>query len=273
MRVSRWVAVLGCGAVLVGAGPAWAGADGPSGGRAPKGAAAPTGSPLIDHGGRVLTSSSTYAIWWGVPADFPSDAKTGIAALLGGFGRSSYLAIATQYMRGGAPTSSYAGSIVDTSAPPAHAPSVSTLATEVAKLVGTPDPNGIYFVYTSNMPKLNYCAWHSAGTAAGVTFQVAYMPNTAGVAGCDPGDLYHANTLSEGTRSLADSTAHEFMEATTDPVPLTGWADKNGQEIGDKCNFVYSGPVTLSNKTSWQLQEEWSNADNGCQQQVQSTSR
>ena len=262
----RSVVGLVCAAALAAAGGAPAGADGPSGGRALKGGPGATPSPLIDHGGKVLTASKTYAIWWGAQADFPSDAQTGIPQLLGGFGGSSYLAIATQYMRGATATSSYGGSFVDPSAPPTHAPNVSTIVDEVAKLIGTPDTNGIYFVYTSNMPKLNYCAWHAAGTAAGVTFQVAYMPNTAGVAGCDPGDLYNANTLSEGTRSLADSTAHEFMEATTDPVPLSGWADKNGQEIGDKCNFVYSGAVTLSNKSKWQLQEEWSNAVNGCQQ-------
>jgi hypothetical protein len=55
------------------------------------------------------------------------------------------------------------------------------------------------------------------------------------------------------------------MESVTDPVPVTGWADKNGQEIGDKCNFVYStAPITLSNHSKWQIQEEWSNAAGGC---------
>ena len=153
---------------------------------------------------------------------------------------------------------------------PAHSPSTATIANEVAKVLSangiSPDPNAIYFVYTSNFPHANFCAWHSAGAIGAATVQIAYMPNSAGVAGCDPGDLYKANTYSEGTRSLADSTAHEFMEATTDPVPISGWADKNGQEIGDKCNFVYSAPVKLANKSVWQLQEEWSNAAGGCVQ-------
>lgn len=264
----RTVAGLVCAAALAAAGGAPAGAEGRSGGRAIRGGSSTTPSLLLDHGGKVLIASTTYAIWWGVQADFPSDAKTGIPQLLGGFGGSSYLAIANQYMRGATASSSYGGSFVDPTAPPTHAPNVATIANEVAKFVTNPDPNGIYFVYTSNMPKVNYCAWHAAGTAAGVTFQVAYMPNTAGVAGCDPGNLFPANSLTEGTRSLADSTAHEFMEATTDPVPLSGWADKNGQEIGDKCNFVYSGVVTLSNRSKWQLQEEWSNALAGCQQDL-----
>jgi hypothetical protein len=161
-------------------------------------------------------------------------------------------------------------SFVDTSAPPSHSPSVNTIVNEVAKVLASngkaPDPNAIYLVYTSNFPHANFCAWHSAGAIQTTTVQVGYMPNTSNIAGCDPNNLFNANSYSEGTRALADSTAHEFMEATTDPVPLSGWADKNGQEIGDKCNFQFSGTVTLKNGSQWQIQEEWSNAANGCVQ-------
>ena len=223
---------------------------------------------LVDHGGKVLTASTLNAIWWGDATAFPTDAKAGLESLLAGFGKSTYLQIAAQYMRGSALTSTLDTSYVDPSAPPKHQPSVSTIVNEVAKEIGpgvTPDPQAIYFVFTSNDPARSFCAWHSAGVVNGVTVQVAYMPNTAGVAGCDPGDLFHANGFSEGTRSIADSTAHEFMEAVTDAVPVTAWADKNGEEIGDKCNFVYSAPVTVGHD-NWQLQEEWSNSAGGCVQ-------
>lgn len=233
-----------------------------------------TASPLIDHGGTILTQSNTYAIWWGSSAQFPSDERTGMESLLGGFGGSSYLAIANQYMRGSTTNSAFVTSLVDPSAPPSHSPSVATIVSEVSKVLSAnnlaADPDAVYFVYTSNFPHANFCAWHSAGSIGTAIVQVAYMPNTSGVAGCDPGNLYNANQYSEGTRSVADSTAHEFMEATTDPVPLTGWADKNGQEIGDKCNFIYGSAVTLANKTTWQLQEEWSNAAGGCVQTASS---
>ena len=191
--------------------------------------------------------------------------------LLGGFGGSSYLATANQYMSGGvAAKSTFVQSLVDTSAPPSHGPTTATIVSEVAKVLKAqgmaPDPSAIYFVYTSNFPHVSFCAWHADGTIGPTTVQVAYMPNSSNIAGCDPGDLYHANTYSEGTRSLADSTAHEFMEATTDPVPVTGWVDKNGQEVGDKCNFVYGSAVNLANDSVWQLQEEWSNAAGRCVQ-------
>ena len=78
----------------------------------------------------------------------------------------------------------------------------------------TPDPDAIYFVFTSNFPgHVNFCAWHSAGTCNGTTIQVAYMPNATGNAGCDPGDLYGCNMYSQGTRSLSNMTSHEYMEA------------------------------------------------------------
>ncbi len=63
----------------------------------------------------------------------------------------------------------------------------------------------------------------------------------------------------------ADSAAHEFMEAITDPQ-INAWYDHSGSEIGDKCNFVYQSCVTLPTG-AWQIQAEWSNALNACQQQ------
>jgi hypothetical protein len=232
-------------------------------------AAKPTASSqLVDHGGKLLSSSTTYAIWWG-SSGFPTDEQTAIPTLLQGFGGSSYLATANQYMRGGTATSTYVHEYADTSAPPSHGPSVNTIVNEVASVLATnhvtADPNAIYFVYTSNFPKVNYCAWHSAGTIGGVTVQVAYVPNTTGVTGCAPAGGYSTatNGFTPGTQSIADSTAHEFMEAVTDPVPTSGWADKSGAEIADKCQTFYSGLVKLG-KTNWQLQGEWSNAVAGC---------
>ena len=231
-----------------------------------------TTNPLLYGGGRVLSSSETYAIWWGPKDNFPSDAEAKLPLLLGGLDGSRYLGIASQYMEPTptTPASTFEGSLFDGSAPPSHSPSVGTIVTEVASVLAhnsvIPASNGIYIVYTSNFPHLSYCAYHAAGVINGVTVQVAYVPNAAGVAGCDPGNLFNSNSYSQGTRSMADSTAHEFMEATTDPVPYTGWADKNAQEIGDKCNFVYASTVTLKPGNTWQLQEEWSNKDKACVQ-------
>src|SRR5262249_15549340 len=136
-------------------------------------------APLIDHGGAVLASSTTYAIYWGTPSNFPADLEDGMAALLSGLDGSSYLHIPSQYMRGAAVSTTYAGSIADTSTPPRKPPTTSAIAAEVCKLFPTPDPEGLYIVFTSNAPNVNYCAWHDRATCNGVTFQIAYVPNQA----------------------------------------------------------------------------------------------
>ncbi len=225
-------------------------------------------APLVDHGGPVLTSSRTVAIYWGAPADFPSDLQAGMASLLGGFGGSSYLGIAQQYMRGAAISSTYDGALLDTSAPPSSAPNTNALAKEVCKLVANPDPSTLYIVFTSNAPNVNYCAWHNKASCGSFDFQVAYVPNQAQLPGCSPYTKSNlgCNAYSDGTVTSADSVAHEFMEAVTDPQ-ITAWYDKNKLEIGDKCNYTYSSCVTLANGSSWQIQSEWSNAIGGCQQQ------
>jgi hypothetical protein len=218
---------------------------------------APGSGPLLDRDGDVLAHSNTYAIVWGPASAFPADEVAGVRAPLGGFG-GSYLAIANQYMRAPAtsPTTSYVATSVYesasekfvTSAPPAHAPKASELGAQGGALYGTPDPNGIYFFFTSKLPNVSYCAWHSEATCTGVTFQVGYMPNMATSPGCSPFTVKNlgCNTYSEATQSLLEGLAHEFMEATTDPH-LDAWLDKSGSEIGDKCNFVYGSCVSLPN--------------------------
>jgi hypothetical protein len=228
------------------------------------------GGNLIDHGGPVLAADSTYAIWWGPTTAWPSDTQTGIDALFNGFNGTSFLGVANQYMRGGTATSSFVRSFFDSSIPPSRSPSNATLANEVCTVLNAngvpPSSNAIYFIYTSNFPsRANFCAFHTSGTCNGVTIQFAYMPNTTGVTGCDPGNLLGCNTFSQGTRSLANVTSHEYMETITDPV-LNAWFDSSGQEIGDKCAWQFQSCVTLTNG-SWQLQEEWSNAASSCVQQ------
>lgn len=231
--------------------------------------ASTSGGLLVDHGGPVLAASKTYVIWWGPSSAWASDVPGGITSLFSGFNGSSYLGIAQQYMRNASIGTTPSGTKVDPSAPPSKV-NQTTLGNEVVREFGKPDPAGIYFVYTSNFPRGgNFCAWHSyTSVGSSAPYAVAYMPNTTGVAGCDPGNLYKVSGT-EGLRSLANVTAHEFMEAVTDDLPGSGtyaWIDSSGSEIGDKCAWQFSAPVNLPNGTTWQLQEEWSNAISGCAQ-------
>ena len=220
---------------------------------------------LIYHGGPVMPMTVTYPIYWGNPSAFPNDLTSGLTMFFDGFGNSGYSNILAQYINAPSTLSSFGKPATDTSSPPSRSPSVSTIVNEACNFIsGTPDSAGVYFVITSNFPKgANFCGWHSAGTCNGVTIPVVYLPNTSGIAGCDPGNLFpNTNNFSEGTRSMVNIAAHELSEVTTDPQ-LNAWFDSGGQEVGDKCAWQFLYAVTLGS-TNWQLQEEWSNADSGC---------
>ncbi len=260
---------LAVGALPAGASPSTGPAHGLHMQDSGKGTGSRSTSNLIDHGGNVLSASNVYVVWWGSTNAWMPDVQGGISTFFNGLTYkgvvSPFVNTATQYMRGATLAVSYVSSAA---APPSHAPSVGTIVNEAAREFPSADPQGLYLVFTSNFPKsANYCAWHSYGTAInGSAYNVAYMPNTGGIGGCDPGNLYGVGG-SEDLRSLANVTSHEFMEGITDPQ-LSTWYDSSGQEIGDKCAWQFASAVKLSNGSTWQLQEEWINKVSGCVQQT-----
>ncbi|MEA2674613.1 MAG: hypothetical protein QOI92_1805 [Chloroflexota bacterium] len=221
--------------------------------------------PLIDHGGQVLLHSNVYLIFWGDFSTVANDEPAAMQSLFGGFNGSAYLALGQQYMRSGTTIStSYLGFRNDPSAPPSHAPNPAALGTEAQKAFGSVQADALYVVFTSNLPHVNYCAWHSATSVNGTSIEVAYVPLQP--SGCSPLGTtnLHANTYSTTTQAAADSAAHEFIETVTDPK-LNAWYDGNGAEIADKCEYDYQKVVTLHNGSTWQIQSEWSNATMSCQ--------
>jgi hypothetical protein len=222
---------------------------------------------LVDHGGPVLPTSHLYAIWWGSPSTWAgTDIQAGMASFFSGLNRSSYVNTAAQYMRGASLSVVVSGTVADTSSPPKKIGAI-TLGNEVQKEVNAQllpvDPSGIYFLFTSNAQSGGFCAAHTYAPVSGTTVSVAYMPNESGVAGCAVSGA--VGGFSAAAQSLANLTAHEFMESVTDPF-ISAWYDKSGSEIGDKCAWQFGSPVTLKNGSIWQLQEEWSNLAGGCVQ-------
>jgi len=214
------------------------------------------------HGGNVLVSNRTMAIFWGAWSN-PGDIISGIDSFFGGWGGSGMAKDSTEYhgTTNGNVTasSSYLGHTIDSSTPPKRALTVSGAVDEACKITGnSPDPNAVYFIYTSTgAGHVNYCAWHSWGSCSnGAPIQVAYMPNITGIAGCDPGS--DVTSHSEGLAALANVTSHELSEAITDPRG-TGWFDSSNGENGDKCAWSFHNDVSLSNGSKWTLQMEWSN--------------
>jgi hypothetical protein len=226
------------------------------------------GSSLMTlHGGDVIVTAKTEAIFWGSAWSSPSfagDKVSGLDSFFGGYGGSNFAGLCKEYngtnVGNVSGNASYLGHVFDTTEPPQHkALSVNQAVAEACKITNnSPDPSAVYFLYTSTgAGHASYCAWHSWGNCSnGAAVQVAYMPNIDGIAGCDPGDTTTGH--SQGLAALANVTSHELSEAITDPRGA-GWFDSSGAENGDKCAWTFTGDVTLKNGSKWMLQQEWSN--------------
>jgi hypothetical protein len=232
-------------------------------------------------GGALLPSTTTYAFWWGKPSDFPSDARDGLDDFLDGLDASPFLDVADQYLFGQKARTRFGGNLFDYSAPPLQPVDLTTgffsLAPEICKVLSangqTPDPKGLYIIYTSNFPNENlYCAFHGYDTCAdGTVLDIIYVPNftstLSSVSGCgsDFDPLFSPNKHSEATRAMASATAHEFMESITDPNG-DGWTNATtGDEVADPCVYLYQSWVPVTDDR-WKLQEIWSNQAGGCAQ-------
>jgi hypothetical protein len=216
------------------------------------------------HGGKIMPTANTTAIFWGTSwPSYSGDKITGIDAFYTGFSNSNYAKTSDEYTGSNGqvgPDTSYLAHIIDGSAASGGG-NTSVILNEVCKVI-TPDPsgNGYYPVYT-DVPRGNagYCAYHSAGTCNGHLVQFAFFFKLDGDPGCDPQDT--SGLHSQGLAALANVSGHEFSEARTDPASPGAWYDSQGQENGDKCAWTFNVPlVTFSNGSQWKVQGEWSNA-------------
>lgn len=216
------------------------------------------------HGGKILTTAATQAIFWGTSwASYSGDKISGMDSWYEGFTNSNYAKTSDEYTGSNGqigPATSYLGNVIDTS-PASGGGSTQTILNEVCKVITSPDSsgNGYYAVYTDT-PRGNagYCAWHSYGSCGGTPVQFAFFFNLDGDAGCDPQD--GSGLHSQGLAAIANVSGHELSEARTDPDASGGWYDSHGNENGDKCAWTFGAPlVTFSNRTQWKVQGEWSN--------------
>jgi hypothetical protein len=216
------------------------------------------------HGGKILPTETTNAIFWGPSwSTSPGDKITGLDSWYIGHSNSNYAKTVDEYTgtngKVGSATS-YQGHLIDTTTASGGG-STSAILAEVCKVIA-PDPsgNGYYPVYT-DVPRgnANYCAYHSAGSCGGVPVQFAFFWKLDGDPGCDPQDTTTGH--SQGLAALANVTAHELSEARSDPASPGAWYDGSGAENGDKCAWTFNVPsVTLANGTRWKMQGEWSNS-------------
>ncbi|HEV7206414.1 MAG TPA: hypothetical protein VGN18_17545 [Jatrophihabitans sp.] len=235
-------------------------------------AARPSRTPnMTYHGGVIMPTATSTAIFWGPSwsnSTFVGDKITGLDSWYTGQSGSNYARTSDEYTGSNGQvgaTLSHTGHIIDASTASGGG-STSVILNEVARALAAnnqkPDPsgNGYYPVYTDvKRGSAQYCAWHSSGTVSGVRVEFAFFFNLDGDAGCDPQDS--SGLHSQGLAALANVTAHELSEARSDPASPGAWYDGSGAENGDKCAWTFGAPlVTFSNGSRWKLQGEWSNA-------------
>lgn len=141
--------------------------------------------------------------------------------------------------------------------------------------------NSMFFVFTSlgegscfdtgssSCSFTEYCGYHSFFNGSSHNPVIyANMPYTAtSLNGCGVPTSPNNDIDVDSTLSV---TSHEQMEAVTDPK-LNAWYDNQGNEIGDKCAWNFSNINQDNNTANIQLnsnfylvQQEWSNAIDGC---------
>ena len=230
-----------------------------------------TSSPnMLNHGGKIMPTAITQAIFWGTTwPSYSGDKITGIDSWYQGHNNSNYAKTVDEYSgtngQVGAATT-HLGHLIDGTAA-ANGSSTAAILAEVCKEV-SPDRsgNGYYAVYT-DVPRgsAGYCAYHSAGTCGGVPVQIAFFFKLDGDSGCDPQDPDTSH--SQGLAALANVSGHEWSETVTDPRN-GGWWDSAGSENSDKCAWSFPptrtatavvNPAT-SQPDSWKIQGNWSNA-------------
>jgi hypothetical protein len=247
---------------------------------------------LIYRGGPVAANiMSVYAIFWEPDRTFVgSDYNRLLLRYFRDIGGSSLYANNRQYTdnRGNVPEGAVlAGSWIDRSPYPST-PGILDLdvQNEVARAMVVngwlPAINHAFFVFTSlnelicftsdpsscSAPLGNFCAYHSAfGDIAAPTLYGA-MPY-GGNALADCYGLTKSPNGDAAADAVINATSHEQMEIATDPVPGFGWLDRDGQEIGDKCAFMFgsigtSGANIIVDGHPYILQTEWDNARSRC---------
>jgi hypothetical protein len=227
----------------------------------------------ISRSGQVLRQTTTTAIFWGSEwsnSTFAGDVVSGLDSFFRGFGGSEFAGLATEYYdRSGAITSasSFLGHVIDSTAPPAGTLSASTVINEACSISGNnPDPNGVYFVYTSTPGNLE-CALRTWGTCGKQKkpIQVVYVPQINGVdPPCNNTSIDDGSVTGHSPRLAiyGNVTGNQIMNAITDPRG-TGWKDTQGDTMSFKCDGIFppAGQYFLfSNGSMWRIRAKWSNA-------------
>jgi hypothetical protein len=240
-------------------------------------------SPIINHGGPVLTTPVAYLIWYGNwNQSNASDTAAGQALVrnfLNGVSGSPYFAINTTY-NGPSGSVTFGGETTDTGSLGTRL-SDNNIKTIVSNAITSHklvlDPNGVYFVLTSsNIAKTGfcsqYCGWHTYATIQGTAVKYAFVGNANRCLSSCAAQTVGPNG-NAGVDGMISVIAHELEESTTDPL-LNAWYDSSGNENADKCAWTFGQNLTLLptgayynmtlNGQNYLIQRNLSATDNKC---------
>jgi len=259
------------------------------------------GSNLSYHGGPVMRTNHSYAIYWspsgaaGYSTSYQSVTDRFLGDVAADSGKTGNVYFSdTQYYDGTgsiAYNSTFGGSVLDTNAYPANGCrdsytsvclSDSQLRAEIDRVVtaqGWPRGTGaVYFLltprnvgscYGSSCAYSYYCAYHSSFGSGNSLTLYANQPYAAYVAAACGSGQHPNNDAADDTINVA---SHEHNEAITDPLG-NAWYDNRGYENGDKCAWNFGSSLgstgsgqynQLINGHGYYLQQEWSNASSRC---------
>lgn len=254
------------------------------------------GTPLSYHGGPVMTKANTYAIYWAPPTlqtgaatSLPTHYQQVQNALLslypghgiddnntqyymtsGGlfFHSTSWIQNSGGFVASYVDTSPYPPSGCTDTVTPGNCLTDAQIQAEIQKVItlkGWPvGINNMFLLYTSSgegscsgsaCAYTWYCAYHSyfmSGTSPVIYGNEPYA---------NPSYCQVPGTPSPNGDAAADAAAtvvsHELTEAITDPE-LNAWYDGSGNEIGDKCAWVYGANTWDSGQANQSWWENWS---------------
>ena len=260
-----------------------------------------SGGNLTYHGGKVLLTNRTVAIYWQPPGStMATGYQTAISQYFSDVAHDSGLSsnvysVLNQYYDGSnshiAYTSTTTNAVIDGQAYPTSGCSDNVsqtticlsdtqLRAELQRLYSAGkidnDPNTTYFLFTaknvgscfnsSTCAFSYYCAYHSNLTLGGKVVQYANQPYADTVpTSCDAG--YYPNGQSTEADATINVASHEHRESINDPLG-NAWYDRRGAEGSDKCAWTFGAVTGNYNQTinghHYILQQEWSNSGSTC---------
>ena len=235
------------------------------------------------YGTSVMINPTVYVVWygnWTNPCAATGDNSTPaiVDDFLKGVGGTPWYGINTRYYQQASATAAktYVTSTVNwgqcayVSAPAGTALDAvggtqtgDVVSAAITSNAWPKDPNGLYFLFTSNDIKVSgfltsFCGYHgflSNKYGVNQNLKYSFVGDATGpsLGSCNgqstPGVSPNSNP---GADAMISVVAHELVEAVSDPM-LNTWYDAGGNENADKCAWTFGTQSTAGNGAKYNM--------------------